>query len=186
MVTSSAGKLIAAFVLLIIGIVLAAQVASIGQDVTTKDLKQNDSVAIPAAGYDAGGHVDIAYVYTVANAPTSWKIEDCPLTDIILKDSAGQLYDLTTDYIFTASAGTFTLFNTTETYLSRESANTTYATYTYCGDDYINLTWGRTGVNLVPGFFALTLLQGLNPGQVLKERQNVKESDYVSIEQAKR
>ncbi len=158
MVDSSMSKLIAAFVLLIIGIVLVAQVATIGLEVTGKVGKINDSVISPAAGYAGGGEMNTSYVHTVTNNPTSWKVDDCPLTNIILTNSSGYTYAETTDYVFTDSTGTFTLVSTKEVNSSLISDNATYVSYVYCGDDYMNLGWGRTGINLVPGFFALALL----------------------------
>ncbi len=158
MVTSSAAKLIAGFVLLIIGIVLASQVAVIGTEVTGKLGQTNESIAIPTQGYDGEGSINESYVYTVINNPTSWKTEDCPLTGVSLSNSSGSAYTTTTDYVFTASTGTFTLVNTTLTHNAILNDNLTYVGYIYCGDDYMNLGWGRTGINLVPGFFALALL----------------------------
>ena len=37
-------------------------------------------------------------------------------------------------------------------------SNLTNVGYTYCGDDYMNIAWGRSILNLVAGFFALGIL----------------------------
>ncbi len=156
---SSTSKLIAAFVALIIGIVLVAQVADIGLEVTAKSNKFNDTISSNIAGaWDAGESINESYVYTVTNNPTSWKVEDCPLTNIILNNNSGDTFTETTDYVFTAASGTYTLVNTSTVIAIVNSDNQTQVSYTYCGDDYLNLGWGITVINLVPGFFALALL----------------------------
>jgi len=158
MTLSSTSKLVLAFVTLIIGVVLAAQVATVGVGVTQKLGQTDDQISSNVAGAWDGTNINESYVYTVTNNPTSWKVTDCPLTNVVLTNSSGTEYTDTTDYVFTASAGTFTLKNTATVNATLTSDNLTYVDYTYCGDDYMNLTWGRTGINLVPGFFALALL----------------------------
>jgi hypothetical protein len=49
--------------------------------------------------------------------------------------------------------------------------NKSYAYYTYCPDTYVNLSWGRTILNLVPGFFALMLI-GIGIGLFYKVLRN--------------
>lgn len=145
--------------MLIIGIVLLAEVAVIGNTVTDKTTQVNETVALAsgAEGYAAGG-INTSTTYTIANNPTGWKVDDCPITNFRIGNSSGLIWTDTTDYVLTAAAGTFTLTNTTETYEIVHGDNKTYVSYSYCSDDYMNLSWGRTGINLVPGFFAIALL----------------------------
>ena len=156
MVNSSTSKLIAAFVLLILGIVFVSQVASIGSGVTAKTVVNNEVIDYTTAFQESSDQINETITFTVANNPTSWKTTDCPLTGVTLTNSSGTSWTSGTDYTLTASAGTFTLINTIDVNVT--SDNQTYIDYQYCGDDYMNLTWGRTGINIVPGFFAIALL----------------------------
>jgi len=156
MINSSASKLIAAFVLLIIGIVFVGQVAVIGSGVTSKVGVGNEVIDYTTAFQESSDQINETITFTVANNPTGWKVNDCPLTGITLTNSSGSAWTSGTDYTFTASTGTFIIKNTINTNIT--TTNQTYVGYQYCGDDYMNLTWGRTGINLVSGFFALTML----------------------------
>lgn len=150
------GKLVLAFVTLLLGAVLIGTVATNGLAVTDKKVISNEVEAFTPVN---AGDINTTEVHTVTNAPTSWKVNDCPLTSVAIKNASGgtALTD-TTDYTLTASAGTFLLKNTTTTVAMIGADNNTYVDYTYCGDDYMNLTWGRTLINLVAGFFALAIL----------------------------
>lgn len=155
------GKLIAGFIMLILGASLIVVIADNGLNVTDKNSVAAEVHAITVAA----GNVSETATYTVTNAPTGWKSTDCPITNFAIKNVSGlNPLTLTTDYTLTASTGVYQLKNTTATraYLYGGSApyNNTYASYTYCGDDYMNLGWGRTSINLVAGFFALALLGG--------------------------
>lgn len=145
-------KLILAFVTLIVGLVFVSQIAVIGNAATGKTSVADESHIIVKNVTD----INTTYVYTITNYPTGWKTTDCPITSVTLSNSSGTAFTVTTDYVFTAAAGTFTLKNTSAVLLTAD--NLTYVDYIYCGDDYLNLSWGRTFINLVPGFFALTLL----------------------------
>jgi len=156
MVNSSAIKLISAFILLIIGIMLLTQVAAIGSGVTSKTVIEDEVIDYTTAFSNNASHINISVGFTIANPPTSWKVDDCPLTGITLTNSSGTVWTSGTDYSISTTTGAFTLRDTVK--VNTSTTNNTYIDYQYCGDDYINLSWGRTGINLVPGFFALTML----------------------------
>jgi len=160
MTLSSTSKLIAAFVILIIGVVLVVESATIGLTVTAKSSVDDESFDYTVGML--GGSVnetDADSNLTMVNTPTSWKILDCPLTGIVVKNGSGdETWTLDTDYNVYAASGIVTILNTTLTNTTNNVGNTTLIDYTYCGDDYMNLTWGRTSINLVPGFFAIALL----------------------------
>ena len=158
MADSSAGKLIAAFVLLIIGIVLVSQVAVIGNTVTAKSSVTSEAQALNTNQTDLNVSGMDNAIYQIAESPTGWKLEDCPITNFAIANSSGSVLVSGTDFRFTAANGTWVLLKTVLTKQTLDPANVSYQSYSYCGDDYINLGWGRTGVNLVPGFFALALL----------------------------
>jgi hypothetical protein len=76
-----------------------------------------------------------------------------------MKNSSGASFTVTTDYVLTASTGTYKLVNSATALATLPTANNnTYATYNYCSDDYLNSSWGRTVLNLVAGFFAIAIL----------------------------
>jgi len=152
-------KLLIAFVALLIGVVLIGSISTEGLARTTKlDATSELHNILPT--YATGkNNTDInpTIVYTLTNNPTTWKTADCPITNFVLENSSGTDLTVTTDYVLTASTGTFVFVNSAGLNTTLES-NNTYASYTYCGDDYMNLTWGRTMINIVPGFFAIALL----------------------------
>lgn len=156
MVNSSTNKLIAAFILLIIGIVLAGQVATLGSGITTRTTITDEVIDYTTAFQESSDQINETITFTLTNNPTGWKISDCPLSGVVLTNSSGSAWTSGTDYTLTASAGTFTLANTVLVNIT--TTNQTYIDYRYCGDDYMNLSWGRTGLNLVPGFFAIAIL----------------------------
>ena len=161
MTISSTNKLIAAFIMLILGVVFASQVATIGQEVTTKSTVINESIDITDAKQELGD-INVSVTFPIAQDPTdTWKALDCPITSVTYGNSS-KVWALTTDYTFDAATGVLTLVNSTDVRgpagAPGINSNDTVISYIYCGDDYINLTWGRTGINLVPGFFAIALL----------------------------
>ena len=156
--------IVMAFVFLIIGSVLIGSVASNVNDRTDKTIVYDETFDLSAAGCIGGIGQDInestsACNITVANVPTSWKTEDCPLTSVVVENTtAGTYTALTsgTDYNLFAVTGIIQMLNTTST--DNADFNTTYVGYTYCADDYLNSTWGRSVLNTTVGFFALALL----------------------------
>jgi len=152
----SINKLILAFVTLIVGAVLIGSIAGNTQDTTTLNLANSEVHAMTASAL-GDNHVNETAIYTVTYPPTTWKINDCPLTNFVLKNVSGTTLTLTTDYTVTPSTGKYQLVNSTATVAGLRS-NNTYVTYNYCGDDYLNSSWGRTVLNLVAGFFAIAML----------------------------
>lgn len=154
------GKLILGFLTLLIGAVLITVVASESLGVTDKTVIDEEAEAFTVTPVSSDSP-NTTETHTVTNAPTGWKVADCPLTSVTIKNATGDAA-LTedTDYTLTESAGTWVFINSTATQglVSNAAANTTYVTYTYCQDGYLTLGWGRTVVNLVAGFFALAIL----------------------------
>ncbi len=150
--------IVLAFVFLIIGSVLIGQVATNTNARTDKVVLAGESFDLAALGCIANrsevNESNSACNVTVTNAPSSWKVLDCPLTSVTVRNSTTD-FTLSTDYNLFASSGLVQMLNSTGTV---GFANTTLVDYTYCADDYLNSTFGRTTLNLVPGFFALALL----------------------------
>jgi len=154
-------KLVLAFVTLILGVVLIGTIATQGllvTDYTTATSEVHNVLPTIATGRN-DSDVNATITYTLTNNPAGWKSTDCPITSFVLANSSADEFTLTTDYLLDSDAGTFTLVNSATVIAGLPIANNnTYATYNYCGDDYLNLGWGRTIVNLIGGFFALAIL----------------------------
>jgi archaellum component FlaG (FlaF/FlaG flagellin family) len=159
MESKNIGLMLAAFVMIIVGAALIGVIADTTQDVTKTTPIASESVTLLANTNDAKGINDTT-TYTVANAPTGWKSEQCPLTNFAIKNSTGSALTLTTDYVPTLSTGKFKLVNTVAVNTS-SGMNTSlkaYVNYNYCPDGYITESCGRTVLDLVPGFFAIALM----------------------------
>jgi hypothetical protein len=156
---STAQKLILAFVTLMLGVVLIGTIASNGLAVTEKTYVADETSSFATARiYGAANNIDETNAsanVTVTNAPTGWKVQDCPLTSVAVGNSSTD-FTLDTDYHLYASSGIVHLKNTTN--WINTPGNSTYIDYRYCGDGYLNLSWGRTLLNLIGGFFAIAIL----------------------------
>lgn len=156
-------KLILGFLVLILGLALIGSIASNTLAVTAKTGVASETLDISGARLESDCNFSIneTYPFTITNAPTGWKSTDCPITSFSMVNQTSVAATVTTDYVLFASNGTLLLKNTTK-FVNVDCAaltgNTTTLTYNYCGDDYLNLSWGRSILNLVSGFFALALL----------------------------
>lgn len=165
---------ITAFVVVVLALAFIVSIADQTRGVTERT--QVSSEALDAAGCFtpvnltgtdfttlhtyANGPTDADCNFTLANVPDSWKLEtanDCLLVNVAVKN--GTLTTLTedTDYYFNTETGVVTLLNTS-TNVRLITNNATYAAYTYCADDYMNTSWGRTILNTNVGFLAIAVL----------------------------
>lgn len=93
--------------------------------------------------------------FTISQVPTGWKVADCPITSIVVSNGSDNLV-LDTDYNYSSSNGKYTFLPSVTNNLS---GSVSYETsFAYCDDSYLNSSWGRTVIDLTPGFFALALL----------------------------
>ncbi len=161
---SNIQKLLLAFVTLILGIVLVGVIATQTIAVTAKTIVYDETTDLEAAGCIAGADQSVndslsACNITATNVPTGWKITDCPLASVSVENTTAGTYSVLTegtDYNLYASTGIVQMLNTTGT--DEGDVNTTYINYNYCGDDYMNSSWGRSVLDIVAGFFAIALL----------------------------
>lgn len=168
MENNSITKLILAFLVLIVGLALIGSVASNSIAVTQKSGISSEIVDIaPARLAGCGpGSINETYNFTLAQAPTGWKASGgCPITSFTMVNQTSVAATVTTDYTLFGANGSLYLVNSSTFVLLNCSAggtdwvsNTTTVNYIYCGNDYLNIAWGRTVLNLVAGFFALALL----------------------------
>ena len=157
MVTDSkktVSKLIFAFVTLIIGVVLVGVIAGQTNTNTSKTGVSSELINIASSRTAVSGINQSLANFTVTNYPTTWKITDCPIVVSNFSNGTTQ-YTEDTDYIVYDSSGIINVLNTT---ITVDGGNSTYIDYTYCGDSYLNSSFGRTSVNLIGGFFALALM----------------------------
>lgn len=122
---------------------------------TEKTVVSDEAIALEDTGNST---INTTAVYTVTNYPTSWKIEDCPLTLVYIKNQSGTALTETTDYVFNYSYGTFTLKDTEAAEGLVGVFNNSYVTYSYCGDGYVSQSWGRTVLNTTLGLLAIAIL----------------------------
>ena len=161
---STIQKLLLAFITLIIGLVLVGSVATSTSGLTSLNGISSE-VHTVGSTYATGGNTTTtnpSVTYTVTHAPTSWKVDECPLTNFVLKNSSGSVLaeGASNGYVVDLSRGTYYLRDTAGTLLWRSNGagdNQTLASYNYCPDTYM-IGWGGTVLNLVPGFFALAIL----------------------------
>jgi len=162
MENNSITKLILGFLVLIVGLALIGSVATETNAVTEKLSVSAEVIDISSDKTVAGAcpmGVNGTNALAITNAPTGWKTSDCPISGFTMYNQTGVTATTVTDYVFYPANGTIMLKNTTLwSSLCTATSNTTTVAYTYCDDDYINIAWGRTVLNLVSGFFALALL----------------------------
>lgn len=149
-------KLIAGFITLMLAAILIGVVATEGYKQTSKLAITNESLSIAALRSADNGNLNVTLNTTIAKAPNGWKSEDCPITSLVVRNASGATLTITTDYVFTASDGKIAFQNTGA--LNASKRNTTQLDYIYCGDDYMNQSWGRSTMNMIAGFLALIAL----------------------------
>lgn len=153
-------KLVLGFLAIILGAVLIGTLATNSLAVTTKAVAVNEFMDYSAKMQPNGAEEvnESGPNNTITYSPNGWKQLDCPISSVVVANGSGTVLTLNTDYELDASIGDIAMLNTTATNSSNNYGNSTLVTYTYCGDDYMNLSWGRTLLNLVAGFFALSIL----------------------------
>ncbi len=155
----STQKLIMAFVTLIIGVALIGVVATEGSGVTEQDVALNETFSIlsfKTADNWTTANATITLGLTNVYATTDWQWNDCTIDITLMSMPNGTAAIENTDFNVTVN-GVVALYDT-EFWRTETAPNNTIVTYTYCDDDYISLGWGRTIINIVPGFFAIALL----------------------------
>jgi hypothetical protein len=155
------GMLIAAFLLLILGVsAFTTTIASEEQKLVQKTIVDSelfDTTDARADGLQIN-ESDTDSNHTLAQAPTGWKQHDsdCDTITVISVGNSTTAFTLDTDYEVLGTYGEIIhILNTTAT---ENSANSTYVDYSYCGDDYLSESWTRSVANLIVGFFSIALM----------------------------
>ena len=157
--TNKLGIILTLFIGVIVCLAMIPDIASNIQDMTVKRNVAGESHSLDIAAawnvsLDAAKTINESYIYTVTNAPDDWKINKCPLEGFTIGNST-ENYTVTTDYVLTASAGTYYLMNTSTTIYG---GNDTLVGYDYCDDGYITNSGGRGIAKMILIFAAFGLL----------------------------
>jgi hypothetical protein len=147
------------FVTLFIGIIFAIAmlnpIASTTNQMTDKQDTTNQSIST-ITGYVSDSAVDESINYSIYSQ-SAWKVIDCPLTSVEIRNGAGTVLTSATDYTLDEDNGRFSLLSTVNTYPST-TLNLTYVDYTYCADGYAKDGSSRSIINIILIFSALTIL----------------------------
>jgi hypothetical protein len=149
-------KLIIGFVALLLAAVLVDPLSTQGLSRTTTTNTTQGGIDISGARVNAAGDLNESYVLSLTTTGDTNNL--CPITEYSIQSGNGTSLTETTDYVFDANAGTFTLVNTTQAIFGTWLYNYTNVTYIYCPTGYMNLAYGRTAINTTMGFFALAAL----------------------------
>ena len=154
------GKIIMIFVGIIVAITLIVSISTTSNTMTALQPVINESVDISGAAN--GVDINTTYPLTVTNnyPAGDWRRSEpgCVMTGIVLGNSSGAVYTVTTDYIFGTTNGTFYLRDTNAVNSSILGDNVTYVSYNFCDEGYNKDASSRTIVNLILIFASLGIL----------------------------
>lgn len=148
---------ITAFITVILALAFIVAIASLTQTRVDKTTVTDEIIVGTTA--KVGPHFNESVnLGPVVNYPTSWEVEDCPLTNIVVTNYSGTALTVTTDYTLSTTTGILNLKNSTATQAGFVADNRTLIDYTYCGEGYVNSSWGRTILNTNVGLYAIAIL----------------------------
>jgi len=148
------GMIIMIAVGVIFAVALLVPIANTTNQMTSKQAVSNQSVST-ATGYLGDNQVNESINYTIYTQST-WKVSECPLTSVVLRNGAGTALVDATDYTLDEANGRFSLLNTTKT-VPATALNLTYVDYSHCADGYNTNGGSRSIANLVVIFGALAI-----------------------------
>jgi hypothetical protein len=102
-----------------------------------------------------------SYNLTIVNYPQGWRLSesDCSsITNYVFYNQSKVALTIGTHYGFSPTTGQFYYLNGTAPAVNATATNTTYVSYSYCPNDYLNSGWGRAVANNTVGFFSLAIL----------------------------
>ena len=150
---------IGGIVILFVGIIFAlALLAPIADTIGLMQNKQeidNQSVST-VTGYITAQEVNESINYSV-RTQSAWKVIDCPLGSVVVRNDPGTILVLNTDYTLDANNGLYSLLNTSDT-IPATSINLTYVDYDYCADGYNKDSGSRSMLGLILLFSSLIIL----------------------------
>lgn len=153
------GLIVIIFIGIIVGLAFLNEITTQQGAITTKSGITNESIDISSVRNSTHSVVPTTQV-NIGNPNTLdaelWKQTKCPIENFVLRNQSNFTGVSTTDYIFTASIGNFTVLNTAV--FNNTARNGTYATYTHCRDGYLTDDSTRGVANLWNLFGALIIL----------------------------
>jgi len=160
--TSTIGKLMGAFVGLMIAVVLIAQIATTGNAVTTLQ-PGTETVSLSGLRYGSGhinNSIAISPSFLNTTQTEDWRasVDGCDVATIgglvTVTNASGSLLVRNTDYVLNATGDL--IFKDTSA-VNNSNSNITNLAYTTCPTGYV-YGWAATMLNLVYGIFALAAL----------------------------
>jgi len=148
------GVLFVFIVGILVVIALLPQIAEEVEEMTNKQVQNNETINLSLVREPDQMDINSSIPFVVTEYPDSWKVANCPLESVALRNVTDEFTD-SVDYNITESNGTVVIYNTTTTFWSD---NDTYITYTYCMDGYIVGAGGRGVARTILIFSALGLL----------------------------
>jgi len=163
---NTVGMIVAAFVILIVGIAgFVGTVATEGQALTEKTRIVNETlnIATTRSGDDGGNDPSV----NLAIAQSARASSECDIDEFSMINQTWDRAVANTDFIFNEDNGTVNILNTTKWFCfypvdtgicNRTNDNITLISYRYCDADYLREAWQRTVLDLVPGFMSIALM----------------------------
>ena len=139
----------------IVGLVLLTETANQQKVLTDKRNVVDELVNIATARNATGGGINVTLSnFTITNAPSGWKVTECPISSITYGNSTTD-FVLDTDYKFYSSSGILQILPTADTNYNK---NLTYIDYSYCLDGYNTDSGSRTVGGMITLFAGLALV----------------------------
>jgi hypothetical protein len=148
------GIFFAMLVIAVVGVALLTESANTAGAMTQKQSANNQSIST-VTGYVGNSDINESINYSIYSQ-SAWKVLDCPLTSVAIRNGAGTTLTVVTDYTLDANNGRFSLVNTSNT-VPATALNLTYADYSYCADGYNKDSGSRAMVGLIILFFAMAI-----------------------------
>lgn len=166
---STAQKLIYGFLTLIVGISLLGAIATQMNSNTAYSVRTDTLDLSPARL--AGGAINETYAFSLSSTYISdgWRIDydECNAEGLIkstlitMKNSSQGVLDMNGcgsngDWVVVEGINSITFCNSAP--VNNSLSNTTTATYSYCSNEYVAQSWGKTVLKTTLGLFAVALL----------------------------
>ncbi len=149
------GIIVMMFVGIIFSLALLVPIAETVGLMTNKQVATNQSVST-VTGFLTTNSVNESINYSV-RTQSAWKVLDCALGSVVVRNGVGTTLVLDTDYTLDADNGRYSLLNTSAT-IPGTSLNLTYTDYNFCEDGYNKDAGSRGMLPLILIFSSLIIL----------------------------
>lgn len=149
------GVIVMLFIGIIVAIALLVPIADTTGLMTKKQGTDNQSVSI-VTSYINETAINESINYTIYDQ-SAWKILECPLTSVVIRNGAETALAVDVDYTLYASEGVYSLLNGTKL-VPATSLNLTYVDYEFCADGYNTSAGSRSIAGLIVTFATLAIV----------------------------